>query len=832
MTSAPPPEAAAATAAPSHARNMSLSAPPEIDGDGAGEDGGGGGGAAEVQEVSPCGRFERYRRPLGRGSFKVVFEAYDTHEGCSVAWSTVNIRSLSQAMRKATIQEIKLMEAVGTKSEHLIVLLKTWYDAKKMECVFITELCSGGSLNDYLRKSGTTRLSVVKKVLRQTLEGLATLHEHGAIHRDLKAENVYVQKATGNVRIGDYGLAAYSGGTGGAGGAGGAGLRGKTMQGTPAFMAPEVMAGSDGDTYDEKVDVWSFGLIMVELISGQQPYSECTGMTQLLDKVLSGAKPASFHRIKHAAAREVIASCLQIAPSKRPSARELQKLPFFVTTAEDAKTATADMMVSADTGKDESPEEQARRIVAQARDEARVIVARAKAEAKRIVAQAKVEALDIRGGAGDGGGGQQGNTAGEAEGEEGGEEEDNQAGADGEGEGPEDLLSSTAPADLLPSPLSAEDLLSSSSPPRDTTAATTTGSDDQQQVLSPRVSTGDLLHMGPATGDLLNLSDGGSGGTTGGEEKTAAALAASADGEETTRSSREHTLLRLDSGIRTLHESLTESSFSPPVGGAGENPEDNPSEAGPSKLQPVPGGPSTQATQATQATAAAESGVGGRPSRAQTVPDSMMVGGDRRGHRQGHQHHRRKKTSDFDSLLHESVSGLKVSSLIQCVVESEEDVVALFKAHSKAEGEIAAGVLDRVQLRSLCLSLGVEMSEQEFRAICRGFFSEDQGMHSDAGVNQEQFLVWWRKQAIPYRKANDAKNFRRGSRRVSMSARRASAASMAPARLNLTLSNQVKTLSSPPSFIEEGDEEEEDDEDEDEQPPPRPQLGRGGNMFQ
>ena len=58
------------------------------------------------------------------------------------------------------------------------------------EVVFITELCSGGSLNEFLKKSGTVRCSVLKKVLRQVLQGLVVLHEHGAIHRDLKAEMV------------------------------------------------------------------------------------------------------------------------------------------------------------------------------------------------------------------------------------------------------------------------------------------------------------------------------------------------------------------------------------------------------------------------------------------------------------------------------------------------------------------------------------------------------------------------------------------------------------------------------------------------------------------
>ena len=205
------------------------------------------------------GRFERYQKMIGQGSFKTVWEAFDTHEGCNVAWSIINLRSLSKEMRTATINERKLLEAVGDKSEYLINLKKTWYNAEKAEVVFITELCSGGSLNEFLKKSGTVRCSVLKKVLRQVLQGLVVLHEHGAIHRDLKAENVYILKATGDIRIGDYGLACYSGPESAS-----ANL-GKTMTGTPCFMAPEVLNSSESQKYNEKVDIWSFGLVVVEV---------------------------------------------------------------------------------------------------------------------------------------------------------------------------------------------------------------------------------------------------------------------------------------------------------------------------------------------------------------------------------------------------------------------------------------------------------------------------------------------------------------------------------------------------------------------------------------
>ena len=289
-------------------------------------------------DESDEGRFERYENMIGSGSFKVVYEAFDTHEGCNVAWSVVNVRSLSKEMKAATINERKLLEAIGDKSEYLINLKKTWYNAEKCEVVFITELCSGGSLNDFLYRSGTVRLSVLKKVLKQVLQGLVVLHEHGAIHRDLKAENVYVQKTTGNVRIGDYGLAAYSGP--------GAKVNvGKTMTGTPCFMAPEVLSSDAAHQYNEKVDIWSFGLVVVELITSQQPYLECPNLSELLINIQKGRPPLSLQTINHKESVDLIMACLKFNCDERPSAAELLEHVFFITTKTDSKTTTKDMLI-------------------------------------------------------------------------------------------------------------------------------------------------------------------------------------------------------------------------------------------------------------------------------------------------------------------------------------------------------------------------------------------------------------------------------------------------------------------------------------------------------
>ena len=262
------------------------------------------------------------------------------------------------------------MKKVGHKSPYLIVLFDTWYKKEDFEVVFVTELCSGGSLNDFLSSAGTLRLSVLKKVLRQTLEGLSVLHAHGAIHRDLKAENVYVQKATGDVRVGDYGLAAFSDEAADTGKA----LHGRTTVGTPCFMAPEVLiSDTDRDAeYDEKVDIWSFGMMLVELVGGSQPYEECQGISELITKIQKGLPPVALQSHLHKGVKAVIDACLQFDPKSARQQRNYWKTPFFAdksTIAQDAKTTTADMVLV-----EEPPEERARRIIREAEAEAKQII--------------------------------------------------------------------------------------------------------------------------------------------------------------------------------------------------------------------------------------------------------------------------------------------------------------------------------------------------------------------------------------------------------------------------------------------------------------------------
>jgi WNK lysine deficient protein kinase len=130
------------------------------------------------------------------------------------------------------------------------------------------------------------------------------------IHRDLKCDNLFVNGHGGQVKIGDLGLAAVL--------RRGAGQVARTVIGTP-------------EMYDERVDVYAFGICVLEMLTAEYPYSvsECSNPAQIYKKVTAGSLPDAFHRVGNKDARRFIGRCLvAAAASKRPSAAELLLDPF------------------------------------------------------------------------------------------------------------------------------------------------------------------------------------------------------------------------------------------------------------------------------------------------------------------------------------------------------------------------------------------------------------------------------------------------------------------------------------------------------------------------
>ncbi|XP_071701534.1 probable serine/threonine-protein kinase WNK11 [Rutidosis leptorrhynchoides] len=270
---------------------------------------------SDVVERCPKNRFIRYNEMLGRGAFKSVYKGFDEVEGIEVAWNQVMLDDAMQSSEhlERVYSEVHLLKKL--KHVNIIKSYVSWVDDKKETLNMITELFTSGSLRQYRKKHKSVDLKAIKNWARQILQGLAYLHSHDPpiIHRDLKCDNIFVNGNHGEVKIGDLGLATLM-----------LCPTAKSLIGTPEFMAPELYE----EEYNELVDIYSFGMCILELITCEYPYKECRNQAQIYKKVTSGIKPASLSKVKDPQVKEFIEKCL-VPVSQRLSAKELLKDPFL-----------------------------------------------------------------------------------------------------------------------------------------------------------------------------------------------------------------------------------------------------------------------------------------------------------------------------------------------------------------------------------------------------------------------------------------------------------------------------------------------------------------------
>eukprot|EP00268_Persea_americana_P033932 TRINITY_DN3357_c0_g1_i3.p1 TRINITY_DN3357_c0_g1~~TRINITY_DN3357_c0_g1_i3.p1 ORF type:complete len:691 (-),score=161.97 TRINITY_DN3357_c0_g1_i3:555-2486(-) len=276
---------------------------------------------SDFVEFDPSGRYGRYHEVLGKGAFKTVYRAFDELEGMEVAWNQVKVGDVLRNPEdlERLYSEVHLLKTL--KHKNIIKFYSSWVDTKHDNINFITEIFTSGTLRQYRKKHKHVDIRALKNWSRQILEGLLYLHSHDppVIHRDLKCDNIFVNGNQGEVKIGDLGLAAI--------------LRqahsAHSVIGTPEFMAPELYE----EEYDELVDIYAFGMCLLELVTFEYPYVECANAAQIYKKVTSGIKPASLGKVKDPGVKQFIEKCISKVSERLP-ARELLVDPFLRSDGE------------------------------------------------------------------------------------------------------------------------------------------------------------------------------------------------------------------------------------------------------------------------------------------------------------------------------------------------------------------------------------------------------------------------------------------------------------------------------------------------------------------
>ncbi|XP_075039299.1 serine/threonine-protein kinase WNK2 isoform X3 [Mixophyes fleayi] len=266
--------------------------------------------------TSPDGRFLKFDIEIGRGSFKTVYKGLDTETWVEVAWCELQDRKLTKLERQRFKEEAEMLK--GLQHPNIVRFYDFWESCLKgKKCiVLVTELMTSGTLKTYLKRFKVMKPKVLRSWCRQILKGLHFLHTRTPpiIHRDLKCDNIFITGPTGSVKIGDLGLATLKRAS-----------FAKSVIGTPEFMAPEMYE----EHYDESVDVYAFGMCMLEMATSEYPYSECQNAAQIYRKVTSGVKPASFEKVSDPEIKEIIGECICKKKEERYEIKDLLSHAFF-----------------------------------------------------------------------------------------------------------------------------------------------------------------------------------------------------------------------------------------------------------------------------------------------------------------------------------------------------------------------------------------------------------------------------------------------------------------------------------------------------------------------
>ncbi|CAK6443064.1 unnamed protein product [Pipistrellus nathusii] len=266
--------------------------------------------------MSNDGRFLKFDIEIGRGSFKTVYKGLDTETTVEVAWCELQDRKLTKSERQRFKEEAEMLK--GLQHPNIVRFYDSWESTLKgKKCiVLVTELMTSGTLKTYLKRFKVMKIKVLRSWCRQILKGLQFLHTRTPpiIHRDLKCDNIFITGPTGSVKIGDLGLATLKRAS-----------FAKSVIGTPEFMAPEMYE----EKYDESVDVYAFGMCMLEMATSEYPYSECQNAAQIYRRVTSGVKPASFDKVAIPEVKEIIEGCIRQNKDERYSIKDLLNHAFF-----------------------------------------------------------------------------------------------------------------------------------------------------------------------------------------------------------------------------------------------------------------------------------------------------------------------------------------------------------------------------------------------------------------------------------------------------------------------------------------------------------------------
>ena len=252
-------------------------------------------------------------RLLGKGGFAKCYEFINQETEHSSAAKIIPKKSLVKSRAKQKlISEIKIHKSL----HHPNIVAFEHYFEDSESVYLLIEICHNQTLNELLKRRKKLTELEVQCYAVQIIKALRYLHSHRVIHRDLKLGNLFISEKM-EIKVGDFGLATKLEFDG---------ERKRTVCGTPNYIAPEILEGKTGHSYE--VDIWSLGVIMYTLIIGKPPF-ETNNVKETYKRIKMGNYSFPENAVISEPAKDLIQSILVLDPYKRPKLDEILNHDFF-----------------------------------------------------------------------------------------------------------------------------------------------------------------------------------------------------------------------------------------------------------------------------------------------------------------------------------------------------------------------------------------------------------------------------------------------------------------------------------------------------------------------